>query len=158
MVRTDTIPVYMLTWYKFHYGLNLMRPPAVCVPTVSGKPLSHLPAPTPTRPSIQVAIPASPSHISLYKVSTFLSRPLTRRWTALLLGYVRLIQRFEHVLRVAHSKLLYPTAKNKVLRVVSSHFGEVLRFIRQKIKFGESVDVPEVVDFRQQCTNKSRWT
>ena len=54
-------------------------------------------------------------------------------------------------------KVLYPTAKNKVLRVVSSYFEEVLRFIRKKIKLKESVDVPEVVDFRQQQVNKFKW-
>ena len=48
--------------------------------------------------------------------------------------------------RVASSKLLYLTVKNKVSCVVSSYFGEVLRFYRQQIKLRETVDVPEVVD------------
>jgi len=139
MVRTDTIPVYMLTWYKFHYGLNLMRPPAVCVPTVSGKPLSHLPAPTPTRPSIQVAIPASPSHISLYKVSTFLSRsssfffsPMDCFFSPMDRFLLRTVDTAirARVARCAFEVIVSYSGKIKVLRVDSSHSEAVLRIIR----------------------------
>ena len=110
------------------------------------------PAPPPSPP---------PPTTSLYKPPQFLSRPLSRRWTALSLRWTAFLLRLADsaiCARVASSKLLYPTAKNKVLRVVSSHFGEVWQFIRQKIKFGESADVPEVVDFWQQRANKSKWT
>ena len=118
--------------------------------------------PTPPLPLLLLLLllPLRPT-TSLYKPRQFLSRPLSRRWTALSLRWtafscVQSILRFAHVLLVrSYCILLW---KNKVLRVVSSHFGEVWRFIRQKIQFGESVDVPEVVDFRQQRANKSKWT
>jgi len=63
-------PVYMLTWYKFHYGLNFRQAPWI------------------TRLTRGTGVPGLPGFAwsySLYKPSQFLSRHLTRQWTVLLL-------------------------------------------------------------------------
>jgi len=76
----------MLKWYKFLHGLNLIRPLAVCfrqppVPGVSG-------VPRVTRVARVTRVSLS---YSLYKVSTFLSGILSRRWTALELRLVYIV-------------------------------------------------------------------
>ena len=105
-------------------------------------------APTPAPSSPRQARPQTYIRFPRFLVVLFLS-------VGPLFNYVRSTQRFR---RVASLELSYPTVENKVLCVVSSYFGEFPRFNRQKIKFSESIDVPEVVNFRQQRASKSKWT
>ena len=137
MVRADTIPVYMLTWYKFHYGLNLMRPPVArrcCIPTVSGKPPKP-PHPT-TQASIRVAI-----HPSRLRLAIFLYIRFPRFSVVLLLSAGPLsVACSQHrdfstccaLCCALRFKILYPIVENKVLRVDSSHSEAVWRLFDKK--------------------------
>jgi len=106
--------IYMLTWYKFHYGLNLMRPPAArrCLHTNGFRQSPKPPPPSPTLPPVYPSRYPSRLRLAifLYKVSTFLSRPSSLRWTAFCC--VLSILRFERTCcALRDSKLLYPTVE-----------------------------------------------
>ena len=97
--------MYMLKWYKFHHGLNLIRPPAVCfrqapLPGVPGSP----------------GLPGSACHILYISLLSFSALTTSRRWTVLLWRiFDTVISKHVSrvVLRVARFKILYPIVEIK---------------------------------------------